>query len=112
IIASMEFNGIENADILTYLSQSDVQYNSNNWQMLIGTQKWIALYSQGIQAWAEWRRLKYPSLIPGVNAVTPTIPRRRAYPSVEYSSNFENVSNAVENIGGEDSFLGKVWWDQ
>jgi len=112
IRASMEYNGVASADIDTYLAQTAVQYNTANWRELIGTQKWFALYAQGIQAWAEHRRLNYPVLTPGADATISQIPTRRAYSSGEYSTNKENVTAAVANLGGSDLFTGKVWWDK
>ena len=113
IRASMEYNGISPTEINNYLAQTNVQYNAANWRQLIGVQKWIALYMQGIQAWAEWRRLDFPVLSPGPAAVLTTIPRRRAYTSDEYATNKLNVEAAVKRLAtGEDKFTEKVWWDK
>jgi hypothetical protein len=112
IKASMEYNGVASGDIDTYLAQANVQYNSANWRELIGTQKWIALYMQGIQAWSEWRRLDFPVLSPGPAAVIPTIPRRRAYTSDEYSTNRANVEAAAAKLTGGDKFTERIWWDK
>ena len=115
ITVSMEYNGINAADIATYLAQPEVAYDPVDWREKIGTQKWLALYAQGIQAWAEWRRLDFPVLTPGVNAVLPEIPRRRAYTNDEYSTNKHNVEAAVlSSLGCADCDLmtGRVWWDQ
>jgi hypothetical protein len=114
ITASMEYNGVAAGDIATYLAQPTVAYDAANWREKIGTQKWLALYTQGIQAWAEWRRLDFPTLTPPTSAVS-TIPRRRSYTSDEYSSNWENVTSAVETqsgLNGQDLMTGSVWWDQ
>jgi hypothetical protein len=113
IRVSMEYNGVSSGDIDTYLAQGSVQYNAANWRQSIGTQKWIALYNQGLQAWAEWRRLDYPALNLAPDAVTTIIPRRRAYPTYEYSTNRKNVEAAVALLStGEDKFTEKVWWDK
>ena len=113
ITVSMEYNGIDAGDIATYIAQTDVQYDASNWRELIGTQKWISLYNQGIQAWSEWRRLDYPVLVPGSGAALSEIPRRRAYPSDEYSTNNVNVTATVTNsLNGSDLMTGRVWWDQ
>ncbi len=113
IRASMEYNEIPTVDIDAYLAQPGVQYDAVNWRESIGTQKWIALYMQGIQAWSEWRRLDYPVLSPGPAAVIASIPTRRAYTSDEYSTNRANVEAAVMRLAsGEDKFTEKVWWDK
>lgn len=114
ITASMEYNEVAATDIATYLAQPEVVYDVANWQERLGTQKWLALFSQGIQAWSEWRRLDYPNLTPGSNAVS-AIPTRRAYTSDEYSANGLNVAAAVDSqpgLGGQDLMTGSVWWDQ
>ena len=112
ITASMEYNEIGADAIATYLAQPEVQYDEANWREMIGTQKWIALYNQGIQAWSEWRRLDYPVLSPGPGAAISQIPTRRAYSTDEYSTNIVNVTEAVERMGGSDLFTVKVWWDE
>jgi hypothetical protein len=113
ITASMEYNGVGSTSITNYLAQAEVQYNQTKWREQIGLQKWIALYMQGIQAWAEWRRLDYPVLTPGPGATLTTIPRRRAYSTDEYSTNKANVETAVARLTTkEDKFTEKVWWDK
>jgi len=113
ITASMEYNGVSAADIASYLAQPSVVYDAANWKKSIGTQKWIALYGVGIQAWAEWRRLGFPVLALAPAATTTTIPLRRAYPSDEYSTNSANIMAAVaSSLGGKDLFTTSVWWDK
>ncbi|MFD2789320.1 hypothetical protein KCTC52924_02000 [Arenibacter antarcticus] len=78
----------------------------------IMTQKWIALYMQGITAWSEWRRTNYPVLSPGpYTQATDQIPRRRSYDSEELTLNGTNVKAAIERQG-PDSFETRVWWDK
>lgn len=52
----------------TYMTTGKVAWNDNDTkeQKLekIGTQKWLALYPNGIEAWAECRRTGYPKLSP------------------------------------------------
>lgn len=78
---------------------------------LIGTQKWVALFDQGLQAWFEWRRIGYPVLVPAVEGANQgKIPVRVFYPSDEYARNKTNVEAAVARQG-EDDMNTKVWWD-
>jgi len=113
IRVSFVYNDIDESELPAYLEQEGVKYSSANWKELIGTQKWICLFAQGIQGWAEWRRLDYPTLSPGPAAVISTIPRRRAYTSTEYATNRENVEEAVARLAsGKDLFTEKVWWDK
>jgi hypothetical protein len=77
----------------------------------IATQKWIALFTDGGQAWFEWRRTCTPSIAPGPNAIFTTVPRRLEYPTNEISVNGDNVS-AAKARQGPDNMQTRVWWDK
>ncbi|MEN8251085.1 MAG: SusD/RagB family nutrient-binding outer membrane lipoprotein [Bacteroidota bacterium] len=110
IRASMEYNNVDSDKIDAYMAT--ITYDAANWREEIATQKWIALFGQGIQAWAEWRRLDFPVLTPGPGASISTIPRRRAYNTNEYSTNLENVTEAVKRLeSGNDLYTERIWWD-
>ena len=112
ITASMEFWGVETADIDTYLAQPEVAYDGTNYKKSIGEQKWVSLYMDGSEAWSEWRRLDYPELTPAPAAAEGRdIPRRRAYTQNEYDLNEENVRAAVARQG-EDVMETRIWWDK
>ena len=115
VTASMNQHGIlDEAAITAYLGQDVVAYDSDIWRERIGTQKWIALYFQGLEAWAEWRRLDFPELSPAPEPLeTQQIPRRRGYPIDETTLNSDNLDVAVERqFDGADNLDGRVWWDQ
>ncbi len=82
------------------------------------TQKWIALYPDSEEAYAERRRTGYPTLYDRLNSVNPNIPvdqipRRMPYVSSEYSTNGNAVQEAVNSLlGGPDNGTTKVWWDK
>jgi hypothetical protein len=80
----------------------------------IGTQKWVALFPNAVEAWAEWRRTGYPALTPAPQAVNATkaIPRRYGYPLNEPLANPTNYAAAVAGIGGSDTHDVRVWWDK
>lgn len=82
------------------------------------TQKWLAIFPDGDEAWAEYRRTGYPVQFPVVvnysNGAVPTTPgiRRIPYPQREYDSNNEAVTRAVnELLGGPDNGGTRLWWD-
>src|SRR5690606_17378958 len=81
------------------------------------TQKWIANFPDGEEAWAEYRRSGYPVLFPIVvnhsAGKIPTIPgiRRLHYPTSEYDTNTGGVEAAVGEIGGTDTGAPRWWWD-
>ncbi len=117
IAASIEFWGGKTSDITTYLAQPEVDYASaiaassasEPWKEVIGTQKWLALYSRGFEAWTEWRKFDYPILIPPADAVSVT-PLRYTYPIVEQTLNASGWSAAASAIGGDDVGT-RLFWD-
>jgi len=95
-----------------YVGQAEVAYDPAIWDEKIGTQKWLALFPHGYEAWSEWRRLGYPELTPnpfGVG-VDPQIPRRFTYPTSEATINEANYNAAVQ-AQGPDAPDTRVWWD-
>lgn len=107
--------GISEEEISEYLEQPEVQWNEGaDWsqenQEKLALQKWLGMYSQGLETWIEWRRLDYPDLEPGPEAVLNEVPRRLTYPAIEQSLNNSNRLEAVERQG-DDNFLTRVWWD-
>jgi hypothetical protein len=85
------------------------------------TQKWIAMYPDGQEAWAEFRRTGYPKLIPvvvnnsGGEIITSEFVRRVKYPSSEYDNNNAAVVKASATLVGTtvsgDKGGSRVWWD-
>lgn len=84
------------------------------------TQKWIALFPQGNEAWAEHRRTGYPRFSPipddcnlsGGTVNSSLGARRIPYPAEEYSENRANVEEAVRTqLGGADNAGTRLWWD-
>lgn len=112
IRASFKQYGITDASIVdSYLAQPAVQYNSSNFRQSIGDQKWIALFGQGLEAFAEWRRLDYPTLTPAVEGtLNGKIPLRFLYPGTEQSLNAKSWKQAVERQG-EDLLTTRLWFD-
>ncbi|PID93902.1 MAG: SusD/RagB family nutrient-binding outer membrane lipoprotein [Bacteroidetes bacterium] len=110
IRASMEENGIEAADIDAYIAANafsdvdDIYY-----------EKWVALFKQSHEAWAETRRTGVPALgapppedcrFPNHNVP----PFRHSYPTNELKLNSENVAPYNEKL--VDKFWGQqMWWD-
>ncbi|MEP7258980.1 MAG: SusD/RagB family nutrient-binding outer membrane lipoprotein [Flavitalea sp.] len=81
------------------------------------TQKWLALYPDGIEAWAELRRTGYPRLYPVANTDNPDLApgeliSRFTYIESEYLTNGTGVQNALPLLGGPDKSNTKVWWNK
>lgn len=82
----------------------------------INMQKWVALFPNGFEAYANQRRSGYPVLAPitdmGNESQTDGIPPRRLfYPSTEAFSNTVHYQEALDRMGGTDDWLQHVWWD-
>ncbi|QDH78165.1 SusD/RagB family nutrient-binding outer membrane lipoprotein [Echinicola soli] len=114
VTASITYWGGSASDVTAYLAQPSVNYITapGGWKQVIGTQKWIALYNRGYDAWLEWRRLDAPNLQPpevdGASALV--IPLRMIYPVNEQTLNGANRAAAAEAIGG-DSGETALFWD-
>jgi hypothetical protein len=82
------------------------------------TQKWIAMYPDGPEGWAEFRRTGYPKLFPVVNnnsnntINTDIQVRRIPFPQSEYNTNRAGVLVGVSKLGGQDNGGTKLWWDK
>ena len=81
------------------------------------TQKWIAIYPDGPEAWAEQRRTGYPLLFKNVindsqgSISTDAMIRRIPIPN-KYRNNTINYQQAVQSLGGPDTGGTKLWWDK
>lgn len=110
ITANMGTYGISSTIIDTYLDQADVKWNGNVNQIYI--QKWISLFRQSWEAWAEMRRTDVP-LLPIATQANYTnhnrVPYRFAYPDSEKNLNGDNIpSDVIE----DDFYWGtQIWWD-
>ena len=91
-----------------YLLESDVAWDASMANQRIGTQKWIAMYDQGIEAWCTWKMYDYPTMNSAAAAGT-TPPTRYNYSVDETQTNGPNVSEA--NGGVADDEFNKVFWD-
>lgn len=95
--------------------------NGSNKLEKIITQKWIANYPLGFEAWCDYRRTGYPRLILPVNNLSTVgyigsinndrLVRRLPYPISEISNNSTNVGNAIVTmLGGDDTGATDLWW--
>lgn len=112
VTASILDWGGTQASAATYLAQPAVAYSTatGTWKQKIGTQKWIALYNRGMDAWVEQRRLDFPQLEPAADALT-DFPVRFTYPVKEQNVNNINRAAAAAKIGG-DNVTTKLFWDK
>ncbi|WP_300978196.1 RagB/SusD family nutrient uptake outer membrane protein [Flavobacterium sp.] len=81
------------------------------------TQKWIAIFPDGQEAWSEYRRTGYPKLFPVLkNDSNGTIstefgPRRNLFSQSEIDGNKTGYDSGVSKLGGPDTGGTRLWWD-
>ena len=85
----------------------------------IMTQKWLALYPDGLEAWADWRRSHKMKLYPAANSDNQLIPdpsvkwlRRIPFLLSERQNNPAGVVTGEAALGGTDNELTPLWWDK
>jgi len=84
------------------------------------TQKWLALYPDGWEAWSEIRRTKYPKHYPRLNSDNPDVGvadqmSRLVFVQGEYDNNNASVIEAEQfpelaSKGGNKNST-RLWWD-
>ena len=106
---------------IAYASDVKIAYNpaGTNEEQLeqIITQKWIAMFPDGQEAWSEFRRTGYPRLFPvvvnnsGGTIDTDVQIRRVNFVANELNTNGENVQTATSYLNGPDNGGTRLWWD-
>jgi hypothetical protein len=111
VTASILAWGGTEAEAAAYLAQPEVNYSSapGDYREKIGTQKWIALYNRGHEAWTEYRRLDAPTLNEVENPIS-EFPLRYPYPVNEQNLNTANYDAAASAMGG-DLVTTQLFWD-
>jgi len=119
----VDMSSVENiGKVFNVGTDATVSFGGNTEQKLekIITQKWIAMYPNGQEAWTEWRRTGYPKLAPILNnrssgiIPTETGVRRMPYysPTARSAEEQEAYEKAVQLLGGPDNGATKLWWDK
>ncbi|WP_228852349.1 SusD/RagB family nutrient-binding outer membrane lipoprotein [Aegicerativicinus sediminis] len=109
IEASMEQWGVAEADAAAYIAANPYTGPDD-----IGYEKWVSLFLQGYESWAEWRRMKamgyeMPLDPPAEMLSNATgIPDRQAYAATASALNEENYNAAISAQGADA--LNTVLW--
>jgi hypothetical protein len=77
----------------------------------IGYQMWASKFFNWWEAWSDWRRTGYPTLVPTNypgSASPGVIPTKLRIPNQEVATNGENYNAGATK---PDDPTGKVWWD-
>lgn len=123
--ASMELWGAEGGAAYVTAAMAKFDASSNKEEVVI-TQKYIHLFTQPSEAWAEYRRTGYPRSIvkPGevtyiadgtpvvfetINSSGDDIVQRFKYATSESTLNKANLAIAITNQG-PDTYATRVWW--
>jgi hypothetical protein len=128
--AGIHSGTITTAQVDAYLAANPFLDNGTFDQKLeqIMTQKWVSLFGDDYEVWAEWRRTKYPvfnyanwtlpsgQVVPYPGNVTGgKMFRRMALPTTERNTNADNYFDAINRQGfkesTDDNLQGRVWWD-
>ena len=84
----------------------------------IATQKWLALFPDAMEAWADYRRGHYNKLYPVAHSDNTDLTdpstqwiRRITFLLSERQSNGPEVEKAEALLGGPDKITTPLWWD-
>lgn len=114
ITKSLEENGINAANILTYIAEAEVAWDGGTTSNLhkIYLQKWISLFKQSVEGWAEARRTDVPLMTDiekNYAGFHNRPPFRMSYADEERSLN----TNFPVGVQEKDIFWGtQMWWDK
>lgn len=91
-----------------YFDQGKVAYDGTRKQII--TQKWLANFCVGAEAWFDYRRTGYPDFQIGpATALNGQFVQRLMYPVDEESTNFNNLQKVIEQQGANNN-LTKMWY--
>ena len=91
--------------------------NATMQRQQVAQQKWLALFPDGMEAWADLRRSGLPAVYPVVHTDNPDIApgkfiRRIPFLEAEQETNSVEVAKAVTLLGGPDNAATPLWWDK
>ncbi len=109
---------VSDAAFQDFVSRNEIGHTAEKMKEAINTQAWILHFTNPYEAWANLRRSGYPRLKSPAEygfskALTDgqEIPVRLCYPVLTASYNKANYDEALQRMGGTDSWYARVWWD-
>lgn len=81
------------------------------------TQKWLACYPEGVEAWTEQRRTGYPKLFKVYTNLsngtidTDAMIRRLPFPASLQTDNPDQFNKLLQFLGGPNTGGTRLWWD-
>ena len=107
------------------VSSAPVKFDAARAKEQITIQKWLALFPEGVEAWADIRRSRAFKLYPvkqsdnadlpnpaDINAPSNNWIRRIPFIADEKQTNGAEVEKAVSLLGGPDKISTPLWWDK
>lgn len=101
-----------------YIKNNGIGYTDEQKKEAINIQAWILHFTNPAECWANVRRSGYPKLKSPADygfgqflTGGSEIPVRLCYPVLESSYNKENYDEALNRMGGANSWNTPVWWD-
>ena len=123
--ASMDFltdnygcRKITDDEFSTFIANNGIGYTNEQRKAAINTQAWILHFTNPSEAWANVRRSGYPRLKSPAEygfgqflTGGQEIPVRLCYPVLESSYNKTGYDEALNRMGGSNSWYIPMWWD-
>jgi hypothetical protein len=107
-----QWNNDDDTGVSDMMTQPGIPYDPADALKQISYQRWVHLFMNGYEAWAEWRRTGFPELVAPTDNNGREIPRREGYPTQEQQNNTQHYNEAVQRLGGNNDLNGHVWWDK
>lgn len=102
-------------DIDTFLQSGLASWDlASDKSELIASQKFLALFWIGMEAYHEYRRTGFPELTVGDGATynDKILPTRFAYHTTTLATNSAHVEEALRRMGGPNDMKTPVWWSR
>lgn len=109
---------ITDDEFAAYIADNGVGYTNEQRKAAINTQAWLLHFTNPSEAWANVRRSGYPRLKSPAEygfgqflTGGQEIPVRLSYPVLESSYNKSGYDEALQRMGGSNSWYIPLWWD-
>lgn len=119
LVTRYKCDPVSEEEMNVYLSANGMGHTKEQKMASIHTQAWILHFTNPAECWANQRRSGYPKLKSPAEygfeqfmTGGKEIPVRLCYPVLESSYNKTGYEEALERMGGKDSWNTPVWWDK
>ncbi len=109
---------ISNDDFEAFIANNGTGYTNEQRKQAINTQAWILHFNNPAECWSNLRRSGFPRLKSPAEygfgqflTGGQEIPVRLCYPVLESSYNKESYNEALDRMGGQNSWYTPMWWD-